>query len=193
MKTCLLTGVGISDFRYPMPPTPVDYVARAVVYLGNRQVTGGGVFHITSSAQAVQKVFETCRELTGAPGELLSYYDWVRRMKQLHEQGRELPAVPLIESAFNMDRTVFEEQQRTLRSAVNIRFDAARTHRELERAGIVAPILNEQLLAVCLQGLARWDADLRDAGWNCDSKAVFSGWMPPPAGVIASENRHGSM
>ncbi|HEY5757537.1 MAG TPA: amino acid adenylation domain-containing protein [Steroidobacter sp.] len=193
MKTCLLTGVGISDFRYPMPPTPVDYVARSVVFLGNRYATGGGVFHITSSAQAVQKVFEACRELTGEPGELLPYYDWVRRIKLLHEQGRELPAVPLIESAFNMERSAFEEQQRNLRSAVNISFDAARTHRELERAGIVAPILNEQLLAICLQGLARWDPDLRDAGWNCDSRAVFSAWMPPASGVIASENRHGSM
>jgi len=50
-KSCLLSGYGIRDYKYEMTPTPVDYVARAVVFLANRHCEGRGIFHIALSSQ----------------------------------------------------------------------------------------------------------------------------------------------
>jgi amino acid adenylation domain-containing protein/thioester reductase-like protein len=162
MKTCLLSGYGIEGYRYPMPPTPVDYVARAIVFLANRYPNGSRIFHVASADQRLENVFERCNAIARAALELLPHFDWIQKIKQLHQQGRSLPAVPLIESTFSLDEEAFEQRQLTARSAVNVRFDFSRTHAELEREGIIAPVLEDELLRVCLQDMLARDVDLRE-------------------------------
>lgn len=162
LKTCLLAGCGIERFRYGMPPTPVDYVARAVTFLADRRSHGKGIFHISSSDQLVDGVFELCARLTGLPLTLMPYYDWICAIKRLHLQGRSLPAVPLLEYAFSMDEPTFHEHELRRRMAQDIHLDLARTHGELEDAGIVAPMLDEDLLAICLHDMLERDPDLRE-------------------------------
>lgn len=161
LKSSLLSGYGIKDYQYPMPPTPVDYVARAIVFLASRYGGDGRVFHISSAQQAIDDLFEHVGEVASTPLQLLPYYDWIRVMKRLHEAGTSLPAVPLIEYAFTMSEDTFRDHQRRVRSAANVRFDFSHTHAELQHAGIVAPKLTDELLRVCLEGMFANDPDLQ--------------------------------
>lgn len=161
-KSCLLSGHGIENFRYQMIPTPVDYVARAIVFLGNRHPDGNAIFHIASPSQSVNGMFECCNEVAGTSLELIPHYDWICEMKRLHYAGLKLPAVPLIEFAFSMDEESFNRYQRS-HPAMNIRFDCSRTHRELEAAGIVAPELDDEQLRLYVMNMIATDADLQDS------------------------------
>jgi thioester reductase-like protein len=162
LKSCLLSGYGIQDYHYSMAPTPVDYVARAIVHLANRHPDGGGVFHISSVEQMAEGLFERCNEAGGAALELLPFYQWTREIKRLHQQGRTLPDVPLIDYSFSMSEESFQEHQRAL-SAAKIRFGCARTHQELEEAGIVAPVLDDELLKLCLASMLSRDTQVQPA------------------------------
>jgi amino acid adenylation domain-containing protein/thioester reductase-like protein len=159
LKSCLLSGYGIKDYRYELAPTPVDYAARAVAFLGSRHPDGRGIFHISSSNQTIDGVFERCNEIADTSLELLPFYQWLCEIKRLHQEGKSLPAVPLIEFAFSMDEASFCAHQRA--HSGRIKYDCARTQRELERAAIVAPVFNDDLLRVCLEGMLSRDAELR--------------------------------
>lgn len=159
-KSCVLSGYGIKNYRHEMPPTPVDYVARAVVFLAQRHRDGGGMFHISSPGQMQQGVFERYNEIAGASLELEPLYDWIGRIKRLHEAGQWLPIVPLIESAFALDEKSFDEQHRRA-WLENFRFDCANTHCELEAAGIRAPMLDDGLLSVFIEGMLARDPNLQ--------------------------------
>lgn len=162
LKSSLLSGYGIRDYRYPMPPTPVDYVARSIVHLAESHTAGHGIFHISSSTQPPGGVFERCRDLLDIKIELLPYYRWICEIKRLHLLGRSLPAVPLIEYAFSMDELAFHKYHGDLRWVANVSFDCARTYRELDEVGIIAPVLNDEVLAACFADMLARDGDLRE-------------------------------
>lgn len=161
LKSCLLSGYGIENYRSELPPTPVDYAARAIVFLAGRHSAGQGIFHISSPGRKIEDLFERCNEIAGTSLQLLPFYDWIREMKRLHLEGRSLPAIPLIEYAFSMDERSLHEQQQRKRSR-SIKVDCARTYGELERAGIVAPVLDDDLLKVTVQSMLSRDAELRE-------------------------------
>jgi thioester reductase-like protein len=162
MKSCLLSGYGIENYQYLMAPTPVDYVARAIVHLSGRHCDGLGVFHISSGDAAIEGTFEHCREVLRIPLELLPYYDWVCQMKRLHHQGRSLPVVPLIEYAFPMEEEEFWARQR-LNSFEKMRIDCTQTFNELSHGGIELPVLDSSLLRVCIESMLWRDAELRES------------------------------
>jgi amino acid adenylation domain-containing protein/thioester reductase-like protein len=159
LKSCLMSGYGIANFLYPSPPTPVDYVARAVVFLAQRHSDGGGLFHISSSRVAIGGVFERCNDMGLASLELLPLYEWICAVKRLHYGGNDLPIVPLVQYAFTMDEASFDKHQQTFKSSIE--FDCSRTHRELEHAGIASPILDDNLLSKCVEDMLGRDAELR--------------------------------
>lgn len=161
IKSCLLSGYGIRDYHFPMPPTPVDYIARAVVALCGRFGEGGGIFHISSSSQLASGFFERCNEVAETKLKLLPFYDWIQMLKRLHQGGQTLPEVPLVEYAFNMDEAAFEEYERSEQESV-IRYDCTRTYAELERDGITAPALNDDLLRLSLRAMLATDPELQE-------------------------------
>jgi amino acid adenylation domain-containing protein/thioester reductase-like protein len=161
LKSCLLSGYGIENYRYVMAPTPVDYVARAIVHLANRHPDGRSVFHISAAEQWVAGVFERCNEIAGTSLQLLPHYRWIGEIKRLHEAGRSLPIVPLIEYAFSMDAETFYRDQRTGRSTAYVNFDFTRTHRELQQAGIETPVFDDELLMACLGAMLTNDDELQ--------------------------------
>jgi hypothetical protein len=59
-----------------------------------------------------------------------------------------------------MDEDSFDELQRNL-AETGTRFDSTRTHRELNTAGIVAPILNDTLLKRYVRWLLSKDPEVR--------------------------------
>jgi amino acid adenylation domain-containing protein/thioester reductase-like protein len=176
IKTSLLAGCGIEAYRYAMPPTPVDYVARSIVFLAQRHRSGGGIFHLSSSKQGIADVFSLCAEYSKIALDLVSHYEWITRIKQLHRAGSSLPAVPLVEYAFNMDRESFEASQRRS-AAEQVRFDCLLTQRELERAGIDTPMLNEDLLRACVSDMLERDPELREEIAHRSSRLPFVGKM----------------
>jgi hypothetical protein len=159
LKTCLLSGLGIQDYHYEVPPTPVDYAARAVVFLANQNPNGKGIFHISSSDQMSAGVFERCNAAAGASLELLPLYQWTREIERLYNQGQPMPIVPLIEQAFRLDQAAFYEREQL--ESRKPRFDCTLTHATLDLAGINAPVLNDELLKTCVQSLLTRDADLQ--------------------------------
>jgi hypothetical protein len=82
-------------------------------------------------------------------------------MKRLHRSGWTLPIVPLIESAFSLDEAAFNAQMKSIRDA-QIHFDCRRTYQELDSASISAPILNDELLRLCVTGMLCRDVDLSE-------------------------------
>lgn len=158
-KSCLMSGYGIENYGYELAPTPVDYAARAMVFLANRHSDGRGIFHISAAKQAIADVFERCNAIAGVSLELKSHYDWTREMKRLHEEGISLPVVPLIDYTFSMDEPSFREHQQAIRTA-SMQFDCTRTHRELVAAGIEAPLFDDNLLLRFVEDMVCRDPEL---------------------------------
>jgi len=158
-KTCLVSGFGMKEYRYEMPPAPVDYVVRAVVLLADRHPTGDGVFHICSSGQPIEMVFERCKEILGMPLTLLPEYEWLTQVKRLHSCGQFLPAVPLIEGLFSMDRESFYKHKLAI-STHRAQIDFTRTRCELEGGGLTIPSLDDRLLKRFLEWMLANDEEL---------------------------------
>lgn len=161
LKSSLLSGYGISHYRYPIAPSPVDYVARSVVFLANAHRDGQGIFHITSAQEAVEDLFERFNAVAGTSLQLVSLYEWIGEIKRLHGAGWSLPVVPLVEFAFNMDEESFQEHERRVQWQ-NIHIDSQKTHRELERAGILSPRLSDDLLRLFVESMLSRDVELHE-------------------------------
>jgi len=162
IKTSLLAGYGIKNYRYIMAPTAVDYCARAVCFLANRYSQGRGIFHISSSHPMTEGLFERLNETQGASLELVSLYEWGQHIRRLHYAGQTLPEVPLLDSSFSMDEATFNNYQHELESRV-LEIDCERTRRELEEADILAPRLTDDLLSKCVKSMLERDHDLLNA------------------------------
>jgi thioester reductase-like protein len=153
LKSCLISGVGIEKYRFDMTPTPVDYVASAIALLANRHPNGHGVFHISSTAQTIEGIFERCNEIAGTSLYLLPIDQWIEHMKRLHDAGLSLPIMPLL--------GFYEHKQGAPLAGVH--FDCKETHGELEHAGIKTPIFSDELLMACLVRMQSRDTDVRAA------------------------------
>ena len=152
-RSCLLSGVGIKRYQFEMVPTPVDHVAEAIVFLAKRYPQGGGLFHISSSAETIGGTFERCHEMGYGPLRLLDFPEWVGEMRRLHLNGNTLPIVPLIEHLFSMGAERIQKEQ--VRSeARQPRIQCARTYGELLLGEIFPPVFDERLLRKYLRNLA---------------------------------------
>lgn len=151
IKSCLLSGYGITSYEYDPAPIPVDYVARALAYLGGKHRGGGSIFHLAGHGNALGGLFESCRELIDTPLELMAYSEWVDAVSVSRRAGRALPIGPLIGSG--------------LATAVagRIRFDCSRTREELAAANLPVPEFNRQLLRMLLENMLSRDPELRGA------------------------------
>jgi amino acid adenylation domain-containing protein/thioester reductase-like protein len=158
IKSCLLAGGAIRNYRYEMAPTPVDHVARAVVWLADQHSGGKGIFHLFSSRQVHEGVFERCNEIAGTQLELMSAGEWVGEIKRLQREGQSLPMAPLIDSTFASSEGSGQEPEAR---AVATHFDCSRTYRELEKGGIFAPAFDDNLLGITLRGMLTRDEELR--------------------------------
>ena len=175
VKTCLLSGYGIRHYRYLLPPTPVDYAARAIVHLAGSHPEGRGVFHISSPAEMLgEGMFENCNEIGRLALELLPRQDWPSQIRRIHAGGRVLPMLPLLERS-SPENAVPADPPQSARNESQIRFDCTQTYRELAAAGIVMPAFDRQLLGVFLRSLLATDPDLREGQWRAPAEGRL-GW-----------------
>ena len=104
-------------------------------------------------------VFERCKELVVPPLTLLPEYDWIAQIKRLHSGGQSLPAAPLIEGLFLMDRDSFQEHKREL-DAKRVQVDFNRTRLDLELADFSIPPLDDHSLRKFLGWMLTTDEEL---------------------------------
>jgi thioester reductase-like protein len=159
IKSCLVSGVGIKNYTFETAPTPVDSAVRAIVLLAGKYISGGGRFHISSTDQMHEGIFERCNEILGTSLSLMSYFDWIGYMKNLHVSGSTMVAVPLIEYAFSLDEESFLEGQRRVRKDSK-RISCERTIEELRAAGFTFPVLGDEMLRLCVESMLKYDSDL---------------------------------
>jgi amino acid adenylation domain-containing protein/thioester reductase-like protein len=162
IKSCLLSGFGIRNYRYGMPPTPVDYVARSIVTLATGHPEGRGIFHISSSRQSVDGVFECCARILGMPLTLQTAFDWKQDIRRFHDEGWSLPVMPLLEAAFATDQSPDVYSIKDMSLALTT-IECGRTHRELEKAGVHAPEFGEDQLRVLLKDMLSRDEEVQRA------------------------------
>jgi thioester reductase-like protein len=179
LKSCLLSGYGLKDFRFPMAPTPVDHIATAVVSLAASNPEGHGIFHLSSSAQSVEDVFACCNRLAGMELDLLEATDWLAAVRRMHREGQSLPVVPLIDFALWDDQNTSHSPRYDTLGLT--RFDCARTYRQLERASIVAPIFSDDLLRLAVRDMLARDRDLRRMQFHEGRKDAARSFERAPA------------
>ena len=153
-------GVGIAGYKHETAPTPIDFVAQAVVNLAMRHPEGGGVFHISSPQRPDIGFFERYNSVASKPLRLLPHYLWIQELKRLHEGGAELSAVPLMEFAFAMNEESFEKYIRATQLG-RIDINCNRTYKDLSEAGILTPELENDHLHLLLEKVLAEDPDLR--------------------------------
>lgn len=154
LKSCFLSGLGIKDYHLDMPPTPVDYVARAIVSLANRHTEGMGRFHISASQPLSRGLFEQINEVTDLNLELLEFEEWRQEIKRIHGQGVALPVVPLID--------VYDYNPGS--KPASVRYDCKRTELELDQNGVAAPEFEAASLRRLVKSMFENDFDLQDTG-----------------------------
>ena len=114
---------------------------------------------MSSMRQQVGGVFERWNEISGTALQLVPHYQWLKEVEKLHMQGATLPVIPVVESSFVLSEAAFYEAQRANDQSW-VMFDCTQTHKELEAGGIIAPVLDDDLLTVQLAGMRLWDRDL---------------------------------
>ena len=153
LESCIRIGAGFEKFKYDLVITPVDYVARAMVRLGNDHSRGGGVFHLSSmTVTPMEAVFALYNQVAEPPLAILSHRAWLDRIRDRFEAGETLPIMPLVHSILNMDDRTLQAFAAE-RERVTLRFDCSRTRSELEQAGVVMPPFNADLMGIYLRGM----------------------------------------
>jgi thioester reductase-like protein len=160
LKSWFLSGYGVQDYRYEMPLTPVDYAARAVTHLASKHANGKGIFHICALPTAIGDLFTVCNEVGGLSLVQRPYFDWIREIKRLHAEGRSLPAVPLVQFAFQMDERSFREHHDRRERSRPI-YECQRTQHELELANIPTPTFDDAALKKLIDRMFASDPELK--------------------------------
>lgn len=143
-KSSLLSGIGIQNFQFGMPLTPVDVAAKAIVRLASLSRSGKRIFHIGSPVPAPERVFERLKAVRSLT--LLPEREWMRTMVKLDPEGERLSVVPLIQAAAMMEQE-WRDEEHLQRDAINSKLSCERTNEELKAAGIVWPTVNDDMIA----------------------------------------------
>ena len=155
LKTCLLSGVGIRNYRLEMMPVAVDDVSRAVVSLAKRHPEGSGIFHIAGRSGSLEDLFERCNRVYDTRLELMPLRYWIQEINRRNQEGMSLPIAPLIE--------FYEQNQAYFRS---LSYDCSRTGEELRADDIEPRHLDDDLLRLTIESMFSRDEDLHTLGFK---------------------------
>lgn len=149
LESCVLAGCGITDYAYDMQPVPVDYVVDAISLLAEQNPQGGQIFHIGGTEGSVTNICACLDDLPKSSLKPLSWFNWIKEVQALHNQGHTLPAVPFVEFGFSMDQNAFEDHQM---NAVQSRtlYDWKKTREELELSGLETPVFDRKMIRLAL-------------------------------------------
>lgn len=160
LKSCLLAGCGITDYTYEMQPVPVDFVVDAILLLAEQNPQGGQIFHIGGTDGSLMNIFACLNELLDQSLRPLQWFNWIKKVQTLHDQGNTLPVVPFVEFSFSMDQSEFEDHQMNAKQGRQL-YDWKKTQQELELSGLETPIFNHEMIKLALEYILTHDHDLR--------------------------------
>ncbi|MEQ1161273.1 amino acid adenylation domain-containing protein [Acinetobacter calcoaceticus] len=155
LESCIRSGYGISNYSYDMQPIPVDYVANAISILAEQNPQGGRIFHIGGSAGTTINISECLNNNSSLSLTPLSLFNWVKKIKTLHENGQSLSAVPLIQSSFSMNQLEFETSQRERNQGL-LNYCWQKTQKELELSGLKIPNFNKEMIKLTMDRIVKF-------------------------------------
>ncbi|CAH9059406.1 D-alanine--D-alanyl carrier protein ligase [Pseudoalteromonas holothuriae] len=161
LESCLLTGCGINDYSYGVTPIPVDYVAEAISILAEQNPQGMQVFHIGGSKGTTFNISACSEGVAQQPLKPLSWFNWIKTVEALHNQGQTLPVVPFIEFGFDMKQHDFESFL-VDNPPDNTTFDWGKTQEELRISGLEPPVFDDNMIQLAMQYIQAHHPKLRE-------------------------------
>ncbi|MDA4925054.1 amino acid adenylation domain-containing protein [Acinetobacter baumannii] len=150
LESCIHSGYGITNYSYDMQPIPVDYVANAISILAEQNPQGGRIFHIGGSAGTTINISECLNNNSSLSLIPVPLFKWIKKIKNLHENGQSLSAVPLIQSSFSMNQIEFESYQREKNQGI-LNYCWLKTQKELELSGLKVPDFNKEMIMLAME------------------------------------------
>lgn len=150
LESCVLTGCGIIDYAFDMQPVPVDYVVNAISLLAKQNPQGGQIFHIGGTEGSVINICACLDDLPILSLKRLSWFNWIKEVQALHNQGHTLPVVPFVGFGFSMNEKQFEEHQVNAAQNRSL-FDWKKTREELELSGLDTPVFDRKMIKLTLE------------------------------------------
>lgn len=143
-STSLKMGMAFDDIFTDIPLTPVDFVAKALVYLGMRDHQTENVFHLAAMESLSRGEFiEQLNQHLPVPLQRVDYRQWLREARQRSEHGEVLPSTPLIQDLMMADDATITAFYRRYRTS-SLHIDSSWTLKKLEEAGITIPAVNTE-------------------------------------------------
>jgi len=160
LESCLLAGCSITDYAYEVQPVPVDYVVDAISLLAEQNPQGGQIFHIGGTEGSVMNISACLDDLPNQSLKPLPWFNWIKEVQTLHDQGHTLPVVPFVEFGFSMNQNEFEDHQMNTKQSRTL-YDWKKTRQELELSGLETPIFDRKMIRLALEYILTPNPDLK--------------------------------
>lgn len=161
LESCLLASCGITDYAYEVQPIPVDYVVDAISLLAEQNPQGGQIFHIGGTEGSVMNICTCMDDLPNKSLKPLSWFNWIKEVQTLHDQGRTLPVVPFVEFVFSMNKNEFENYQMNIKQSRTL-YDWKKTRQELELSGLETPVFDRKMIRLALEYILTHSTSISD-------------------------------
>lgn len=162
LKSCILMGAGFVDYSQTISFTPVDYVARAMVHLAEKNHYGSEVFHLYSPDRIpISHVFGIYNHVSKTPLRILKYKEWLAEIMRLYEHGKVMPIMPLLSFPSDADDYPAKGDTSHAPKTTSRIFSSARTQFELSKVGIGLSPFDENLFITYLKGMRAMDPELQ--------------------------------
>jgi len=145
IKGCIQLGY-VPDVDLTLDMTPVDYMARAIVYLSQHANPAGQVFHLSNPQQIHLRELAAWIRSFGYPLETVPYETWYNTLSQRGTVDPDNALYPLIP---------FFAEQATQAAMPVLQFDDRNTRTGLVHSGITCPPVDAHLLETYFSYLIR--------------------------------------
>ena len=135
----------------PLDLLPVDYAAKAIVYLSRQPAALGKAFHLIHPHSATSNLlFEAC-ESAGYPIQRVPYATWHQKLQHIAQGDKTHPLYPLV-ALFSSRQNAPEATHQPL---PEIPFDTTQTYTHLENAPFKLPPLDQSLFDIYVSAMLK--------------------------------------
>lgn len=144
IKGCVEMG-SMASLDYILNLSPVDYVARAIVYLSKQEESIGQIFHLNNPKALHWKDFVNWVRNFGYKINLLSYEDWEQELSKIQPFSRNplSPLLPFFRKRLPNGNLIIPQQYNCQKLPI---INCLQTFDMLYRNQIICPPFNSELL-----------------------------------------------
>ncbi|MEL6489614.1 MAG: thioester reductase domain-containing protein [Cyanobacteria bacterium J06634_6] len=129
----------------PLDLLPIDYAAKAIVYLSQQPEAIGKAFHLIHPHHASSNLlFDAC-QAAGYPIQRVPYTTWHQKLQQIAQNDPTHPLYPLVALFSSRQNTPDAPAQSPPETLPDIPFDTTQTYTYLKDAPFTLPPLNQTL------------------------------------------------